>query len=182
MKIRHAARGLLGVHTSFTMVVLWTKDDIAVDTRLLASSCRWSRRKRASAFFFHFEASPTPTPISTAFPLKLTFFGPLAGWAEGPASFAEASAILLAFWAEVEGPVGRIGASGVGGTTTGDGLVFGGFWPAVFLLLCAKSQIRTSQLREGVKSKEYLPNFRSGSLILACNIPGFYQILNIKKN
>jgi hypothetical protein len=34
---------------------------------------------------------------------------------------------LLALWAEAEGPVGRTGASGVGGTTTGDGLVLGGF-------------------------------------------------------
>jgi hypothetical protein len=75
---------------------------------------------------------------------------------EGPASFAEASAILLALWAEVEGPVGRIGASGVGGTATGDGLVLGGFWPATFLLLCAKSmsQIRTSQVIDGIKSKK----------------------------
>jgi hypothetical protein len=74
---------------------------------------------------------------------------------EGPASFAKASAILLALWAEVEGPVGRIGASGVGGTAAGDGLVLGGFWPATFLLLCAKSksQIRTSQVIDGMKSK-----------------------------
>jgi hypothetical protein len=50
---------------------------------------------------------------------------------------------LLAFWAEVEGPVGRTGASGVGGTIAGDGFALGGFWPAVFLLLCTKSQIRT---------------------------------------
>jgi hypothetical protein len=35
----------------------------------------------------------------------------------------------------------------------GDGLVFGGFWPATLLLLCAKSQIRTSQIRDGMKSK-----------------------------
>jgi hypothetical protein len=166
MKIRHVARGLLGVHTSFTILVLWTKDDIAVDTWLLASSCRQSQRKRASTFFFHFEASPTPVAISTAFPPKLTFFGPLTGLAEGLASFVEASAILLAFWAEVEGPVGRTGASGIGGTIAGDGFVFGGFWPAVFLL-CAKSQIRTSQVRDGVKLKEYLPYFRSGSLIVA---------------
>jgi hypothetical protein len=73
--------------------------------------------------------------------------------AEGLASFVEAPAILLAFWAEVEGPVGRAGVSGVGGTTAGDGLVFGGFWPEVFLLLCTKSQIRTSQIRDGMKSK-----------------------------
>jgi hypothetical protein len=74
---------------------------------------------------------------------------------------------LLAFWPEAEGPARRAGASGVGGTTTGDGLVFGGFWPAVFLLLCTKSQIRTSQSRDGVKSKEYIPYFHSGSLIVA---------------
>jgi hypothetical protein len=95
-------------------------------------------------------------PISTAFPLKLTFFALLAGWVEGPASFAEAPTILLALWAEVEGPVGRTGASGVGGTAARDGLVLGGFWPATFLLLCAKSksQIRTSQLIDGMKSKK----------------------------
>jgi hypothetical protein len=129
---------------------------MAVDTWLLASSCKWSRRKRASAFFFHFEASPAPAPISTVFPLKLTFFVLLAGWVEGPSSFAEASAILLALWAEVEGPVGRTGASGVGGTAAGDGLVLGGFWPATFLLLCAKSmsQIGTSQVIDGMKSKK----------------------------
>jgi hypothetical protein len=46
---------------------------------------------------------------------------------EGPASVAEAPAILLALWAEAEGPVGRTGASGVGGTMAGDGLVLGGF-------------------------------------------------------
>jgi hypothetical protein len=138
-----------------------------VDTWLLASSCRQSRRKRASAFFFHFEASPTPVPISTAFWPKLTFFGPLEGLAEDLASFVNAPAILLAFWVEAEGPAGRAGASGVGGTTAGEGLVFGGFWPAVFLLRCTKSQIRTSQIRYGVKSKEYLPYFRSGSLIVA---------------
>jgi hypothetical protein len=73
---------------------------------------------------------------------------------EGPASIAEAPTILLALWAEVEGPAGRTGASGVGGTAAGDGLVLGGFWPATFLLLCAKSQIRTSQIRDGMKSKK----------------------------
>jgi hypothetical protein len=74
---------------------------------------------------------------------------------EGPASFAEASAILLALWAEEEGPVWRTGASSVGGTAAGDGLVLGGFWPATFLSLCAKSmsQIRTSQVIDGIKSK-----------------------------
>jgi hypothetical protein len=72
----------------------------------------------------------------------------------GPASFAGASAILLAFWAEVEGPVGRTGASGVGGTIVGDGFAFGGFWPAIFLLLCIKSQIRTSQVRDDINLKD----------------------------
>jgi hypothetical protein len=129
---------------------------MVVDTWLLASSYKWSRRKRASALFFHFEASPAPALMSTAFPLKLTFFALLAGWVEGPASFAEASAILLALWAEVEGPVGRTGASGVGGTAAWDGLVLGAFWPTTFLLLCAKSksQIRTSQVIDGMKSKK----------------------------
>jgi hypothetical protein len=129
---------------------------MVVDTWLLASSCKWSRRKRAYAFFFHFEASPALAPISTAFPLKLTSFALLARWVDGPASFAEALAILLALWAEVEGPVGQTGASGVGGTAAGDGLVLGGFWTATFLLLCAKSksQIRTSQVIDGMKSKK----------------------------
>jgi hypothetical protein len=87
---------------------------------------------------------------------------------EGPASFARAPAILLALWAELEGPAGRTGASGVGGTVAGDGLVLGGFWPATFRLLCTKSQIRTSQVIDGMKSKKgYLPYFRSGSLIVA---------------
>jgi hypothetical protein len=135
-------------------LVLWTKEDIAVDTWLLASSCRLSRRKIASAFFFHLAASPTPAPISTAVLPKLTFFGPLTGLAAGLTSFVGTSAILLAFWAEAEGPAGRTGASGVGGTTAGDGFVFGGFWPAVFLLLCTKSQIRTSQVRDGMKLKD----------------------------
>jgi hypothetical protein len=56
---------------------------------------------------------------------------------DGPASLSGASAILLTLWIEVEGPVGRIGALGVGGMAAGDGLVLGGFWPATFLLLCA---------------------------------------------
>jgi hypothetical protein len=50
-----------------------------------------------------------------------------SGMSGGPAFFAEASAIWLALWADVEGPVGRTGASGVGGTTAGDGLALGGF-------------------------------------------------------
>jgi hypothetical protein len=75
---------------------------------------------------------------------------------EGPASFAEASANLLALWAEEEGPVGRTGASGVGGIAAGDGLALRGFWPATFLLLCvkSKSQIRRSQVIDGMKSKK----------------------------
>jgi hypothetical protein len=74
---------------------------------------------------------------------------------EGPTSFAEASSILLALWAEVEGEVGRTGESSVGGTAARDGLALGGFWPATFLLLCtkSKSQIRTSQVIDGMKSK-----------------------------
>jgi hypothetical protein len=86
----------------------------------------------------------------------------LAGWVEGPASFAKASAILLALWVDVEGPVGRTGASGVGGTAAGDGLVLGGFWPATFLLLCTKSVIdqnKSSYKWYGSK-KGYLPYFR----------------------
>jgi hypothetical protein len=97
------------------------------------------KTEKSICLLFHLAASPTPAPISTAFPPKLTFFGPLTGLAVGLASFVGASAIFLSFWAEVEGPVGRIGASGVGGTIAGDGFAFGGFWPAVFLLLCTKS-------------------------------------------
>jgi hypothetical protein len=143
---------------------------MAVDTWLLASSCKWSRRKRASIFFFHFHASPAPAPISTAFPLKLTFFALLAGWVEGPASFAEAPTILLALWAEVEGLVGRTGASGVGGTAAGDGLVLGGFWPTTFLLLMRKVKIadqNKSSYRWYEIKKGYLPYFRSSRLIVA---------------
>jgi hypothetical protein len=142
---------------------------MAVDTWLLASSCKWSRWKRASVFFFHFGASPPPALTSTAFPLKLTFFVLLAGWVEGPASFAEAPTILLALWAEVEGPVGRTGASGVGGTAAGDGLVLGGFLPATFLLLRAKSVTDQSKpsYRWYESKKGYLPYFRSGKLIVA---------------
>jgi hypothetical protein len=48
---------------------------------------------------------------------------------------------LLAFWAEVEGPEGRTGASGVDGIIAGDGFSLGGFWPAIFLLLYTKSRL-----------------------------------------
>jgi hypothetical protein len=76
---------------------------------------------------------------------------------EGPASFFGASAILLALWVEVEGPVGRIGASGVGGMAAGDGLVLGGFWPATFLLLCAKSVMGQNKSSYGwYGSKKYV--------------------------
>jgi hypothetical protein len=67
------------VHTSFTILVLWRKEDIADETWLLASSCKLSRQKRASAFFFHFAASLTPAAISTALPPKVTFLGPYRG-------------------------------------------------------------------------------------------------------
>jgi hypothetical protein len=43
------------------------------------------------------------------------------------ASLAEASAILLAFGAEVEGADWRVGTSGVGGIIAGDGFAFRGF-------------------------------------------------------
>jgi hypothetical protein len=43
------------------------------------------------------------------------------------ASLAEASTILLAFGAEVEGVDWRMGASGIGGIIVGDGLAFEGF-------------------------------------------------------
>jgi hypothetical protein len=43
------------------------------------------------------------------------------------ASFAKASAILLTFWAEVQGPVGQAGIAGVGGTIAGEGFALRGF-------------------------------------------------------
>jgi hypothetical protein len=144
----------LGVHTSLTTPVLWTKDDIVDVTWLLDSSFKLSRQKRVSAFFFYLAASLAPAAISTAFPPKVTFLGPLTGLAVGMASFAEASTILLAFWAEVEGPEGRTGASGVDGIIAGDGFALGGFWPAIFLLLCIKSQIRIGQVRDDRKLKD----------------------------
>jgi hypothetical protein len=83
---------------------------------LLASSCKLSRWKRASALIFHFAASPASsaslTFLAELLP-KVTFFEPLANVAVGMASLAEASSILLAFGADVEGEIGRIGASGV---------------------------------------------------------------------
>jgi hypothetical protein len=126
MEIRHSARGLLGIHTSFTTLVLWTNDDIVNVTWLLASSCKPSRWKRASAFFFHLAALLAPAAISTTFLPKVTFLGPLAGLVAGMASLAEASAILLALGAEVEGADRRIGASGVGGMIAGDGFALEG--------------------------------------------------------
>jgi hypothetical protein len=101
-----------------------TNDDIAEVRWLLASSCKPSRWKRASTFFFHFAASPAHVAIPTVFPPKVTFLGPLAGLVAGMASLAKASAILLAFGAEV---VWRMGASGVGGIIAGDGFAFKGF-------------------------------------------------------
>jgi hypothetical protein len=62
-------------------------------------------------------------------------------------SFAEASTILLAFWAEVEGPEGRTGASGVGGIIAGDGFALVGFWPAIFLLLYTKSRLEQVKIK-----------------------------------
>jgi hypothetical protein len=126
MKICHCARGLQGIHTSFTTLVLWTNDNIQEVRWLLASSCKPSRWKRAFAFFFHLTASSAPAAISIVFPPKVTFLGPLAGLVVGMASLAEASAILLAFGAEVEGADWRMGASGVGGIIAGDGLAFEG--------------------------------------------------------
>jgi hypothetical protein len=68
---------------------------------------------------------------------------------DSPASFSGASATFLALWVEVEGPVGRIGASGVGEMAAGDVLVLGGFWPATFLLLCTNSCIGQNKLSYG---------------------------------
>jgi hypothetical protein len=129
------------MHTSFTILVLWTNDDIAEVRLLLVSSCKPSRWKRASAFFFHLAESPAPAAIPTVFPPKVTFLGPLAGLVAGMASLAEASAILLTFGVEVERAVWLMGASGVGGIIVGDCFTFKGFWPATFLLLCIKSRL-----------------------------------------
>jgi hypothetical protein len=143
-----ALGGYKGIHTSFTILVLWTNDDIAEVRLLLVSSCKPSRWKRASTFFFHFAASSAPTAMPAVFPPKVTFLGPLAGVVADMASLAEASAILLVFGAEVEGVVWRMGASGVGGIIAGDGFAFkGGFWPATFLLLCIKSRLEQDKVK-----------------------------------
>jgi hypothetical protein len=115
----------------------------------MVSSCKPSRWKRASAFFFHLAASPAPAAILTVFLPKVTFLGPLAGLVAGMASLAEALAILLTFGAEVEGAVWRMGASGVDGIIAGDGFAFKGFWPATFLLLCIKSRLEQVMMKMG---------------------------------
>jgi hypothetical protein len=129
------------MHTSFTTLVLWTNDDIVEVRWLLAASCKLSRWKRASAFFFNFAASPVPAAISTVFLPKVTFLGPLAGLVIGMASLAEDSAILLARGSEVEGADWRMGATGVGGIITGDDFAFVGLLPATFLLLCKRFRL-----------------------------------------
>jgi hypothetical protein len=60
---------------------------------------------------------------------------------------AKASAILLAFGAEVEGADGRIGASGVGGMIAGDGFALESLRPAIFLLLCIKSRLEQVKIK-----------------------------------
>jgi hypothetical protein len=107
-------------------LVLWTNDDIAEVRWLLASSCKPSRWKRASAFFFHLTASPAPAAIPIVFPPKVTFLGPLARLVAGMAYLSEASAILLAFGTEVEGANWRVGTLGVGGIIAGDGSILYG--------------------------------------------------------
>jgi hypothetical protein len=65
------------------------------------------------------------------------------------ASLAEASAILLAFGADVEGAVGWIGASGVRGIMAGDDLAFKGtFRPVTFFPPIQKCQIRKVMMDE----------------------------------
>jgi hypothetical protein len=51
----------------------------------------------------------------------------------------------------------------------GDGLVLGGFWPAIFLLLYTNSVMdqNKSSYRWYESKKRYLPYFRSGRLIVA---------------
>jgi hypothetical protein len=140
--------GYKGIHTSFMILVLWTNDDIAEVRLLLVSSCKPSRWKRASAFFFHLVAFPASTAKPTFLPPKVTFLGPLAGVVVGMASLAEASAILLVFGAEVEKAVWQMRASGVGRIIAGDGFAFeGAFWPITFLLLCIKSRLEQVKVK-----------------------------------
>jgi hypothetical protein len=101
-------------------------DDIADERLLLVSSCKPSRWKRASAFFFYFVAFPASTAILTFFPPKVTFLELLAGVVAGMVSLAEASAVLLIFGADVGGAVWRMGASGIGGIMAGDDFAFKG--------------------------------------------------------
>jgi hypothetical protein len=54
---------------------------------------------------------------------------------------------LLAFWVEVEGPEGQIGASGVGGIIAGHGFALGGFWTTIFLLLYTKFRLEQVKIK-----------------------------------
>jgi hypothetical protein len=64
------------------------------------------------------------------------------------ASLAEASATLLVFGAEVEGAVWRMGMSGIGGITTGEGFAFkGAFLLAIFFLLCIKPGLEQVEVK-----------------------------------
>jgi hypothetical protein len=56
---------------------------------------------------------------------------------------------LLVCWEEAEGPVGRAGASGVGGIAAGDGLALGGFWPETFLLCVEETDQNSYAWYEG---------------------------------
>jgi hypothetical protein len=147
------------MHTSFTTLVLWTNDDIAEVRWLLASSCKPSRWKRASAFFFNFTASLAPAAIPIVFQPKVTFLGPLAGLMAGMASLAEASAILLALGLEVEDIDWRMGASGVGGIIARDGLVFEGLRPATFLLLCMRFRLEKVMMKMGKLKIDVLTSY-----------------------
>jgi hypothetical protein len=122
-------------------------DDIADERLLLVSSCKPSRWKRASAFFFHFAAFPASTAILT-FPPKVTFLEPLAGVVAVMASLAEASAVLLVFGTDVGGAIWRMGASGVGGIMAGDDFAFkGAFWLASFFCLCINVRLEKVKVK-----------------------------------
>jgi hypothetical protein len=58
MKIRHDARGLLGVHTFFIVAVFSTKAEMPLDSWLLASSWLEIRLTTSSCFCFQNKLPP----------------------------------------------------------------------------------------------------------------------------
>jgi hypothetical protein len=61
MEIRYGARGLLGVHTFFMVVVFSTKTEILLDSWLLASSWLVIRLTISSYFCLQNELPPAET-------------------------------------------------------------------------------------------------------------------------